>query len=245
MKPAHDRPCIRIAAVGDLHVGPTDPLPVLDDLEDRADLLLLAGDLTRRGLASEARRLASVLGPRNLPIVAVLGNHDHHSDSADQVTDELSSVGGARARRWLHVHRGGWSLGRRRRHEGVRRRHVGAMCDLVRGARDEAVRPDRRARGRPAQNRVVTAAYRPPCRAPALLAGARHAGGRTSGHPSVPGGLPSGGGRRRARRRPHRARSCPPRQGARPNGAGCAGPQRRPAGDPRLLPGVRAPVSVG
>ena len=43
---------IRIAAVGDLHAGPDSAgsiRPRFDGIEERADVLLLAGDLTRRG----------------------------------------------------------------------------------------------------------------------------------------------------------------------------------------------------
>lgn len=71
---------VRVAAVGDLHVrGRTRGLlrPELESLAERADLLLLAGDLTNRGLLSQAHTLADELDGLGLPIVAVLGNHDH------------------------------------------------------------------------------------------------------------------------------------------------------------------------
>lgn len=84
---------LRVAAVGDLHVGTEGPLPDVDGIEHHADLLLLAGDLTRRGTAAEARRLAECLQHVPVPVVAVLGNHDHHSDDADAVSEELRRVG--------------------------------------------------------------------------------------------------------------------------------------------------------
>lgn len=73
---------IRLAAVGDVHVG-TDSAgrlgPRLDGVDDRCDALLLAGDLSRRGLPEEARTLVSELADVDVPIVCVLGNHDVES----------------------------------------------------------------------------------------------------------------------------------------------------------------------
>jgi Icc-related predicted phosphoesterase len=87
---------IRLAAVGDIHFGPDAAgtlRPHLENLDDRADLLLLAGDLTRVGTAEEAQALADELSDVRIPIVAVLGNHDYHCDQADKVTAILEGVG--------------------------------------------------------------------------------------------------------------------------------------------------------
>lgn len=87
---------IRVAAVGDIHFGPDAAgtlRPHLGNLDDRADMLLLAGDLTRVGTAEEARALADELADVTVPIVAVLGNHDYHCDQADKVTAILEDVG--------------------------------------------------------------------------------------------------------------------------------------------------------
>ena len=87
---------VRIAAVGDIHLG-TDSQgwlrPDLEDLPDRADVLLLAGDLTHRGSLEEARVVAGELHDLGLPVVAVLGNHDHHSDQTEQVVGILEDAG--------------------------------------------------------------------------------------------------------------------------------------------------------
>lgn len=87
---------IRIAAVGDLHVG-TDSAgtvrPHLEDLGERCDALLLAGDLSRRGLPEEARTLLSELGDVDVPIVAVLGNHDLESGEQDKFRAVLEDGG--------------------------------------------------------------------------------------------------------------------------------------------------------
>ena len=87
---------IRVAAVGDLHAG-TDSLgkirPMFDDVAERADVLLLAGDLTRRGTPDEARVLAKEVGDVGIPVVAVLGNHDHHSGQQDEVRGTIEAGG--------------------------------------------------------------------------------------------------------------------------------------------------------
>jgi Icc-related predicted phosphoesterase len=87
---------IRLAAVGDVHYG-TDSAGRLrghvQQLQERADLLLLAGDVTRRGTPEEAEVLASELDGLGLPVVAVLGNHDYHSDQQDVVAATLEGVG--------------------------------------------------------------------------------------------------------------------------------------------------------
>ena len=74
---------IRVAAAGDLHVGPDSARAVgeqLRNLADRADVFLIAGDLTKSGRTEEAAALASELQGLGVQTVAVLGNHDHHAD---------------------------------------------------------------------------------------------------------------------------------------------------------------------
>jgi len=86
---------IRIAAAGDLHFG-TDSAgsfrPALVDLPDRADMLLLAGDLTRIGRPEEAGVLAEELADLRVPVIAVLGNHDYHSDRQDEIVAALEKA---------------------------------------------------------------------------------------------------------------------------------------------------------
>jgi Icc-related predicted phosphoesterase len=87
---------IRLAAVGDIHVGeePDDALSRdLAALGRCADVLLLAGDLTRCGTRAEADRLASMLEATAVPVVAVLGNHDHHADEVEEVVAALEGAG--------------------------------------------------------------------------------------------------------------------------------------------------------
>ena len=87
---------IRIAAVGDIHLGEKSRgafRPAFEELPDCADVLLLAGDLTQHGTAAEAKVLADEVADLGVPVIAVLGNHDWHSDAADQVTGHLYDVG--------------------------------------------------------------------------------------------------------------------------------------------------------
>jgi Icc-related predicted phosphoesterase len=87
---------IRVAAVGDVHLGEGMRGCYAADvaaLADRADVLLLAGDLTRHGTAAEAEIVAGEFGPAPVPVVAVLGNHDLHADDAEGVTAALEARG--------------------------------------------------------------------------------------------------------------------------------------------------------
>jgi Icc-related predicted phosphoesterase len=87
---------IRVAAVGDLHVGVDSAgrlAPRLAGLADHADVFLLAGDLTHRGRPEEAKVLADELRGVGVPTVAVLGNHDYHSDEQDALTEVLEEAG--------------------------------------------------------------------------------------------------------------------------------------------------------
>lgn len=88
---------IRLAAVGDVHAG-TEALSQIRSqfasVPDTADALLLAGDLTRLGLPEEARVLAEALAELgDLPVAAVLGNHDHQSDRQDEVRAIVADAG--------------------------------------------------------------------------------------------------------------------------------------------------------
>ena len=87
---------IRIAAVGDVHVD-ADVVgryrPALEQLSDVADVLLVAGDLTRHGTVAEAGSFATEFGGLEVPVVVVLGNHDHQSDQQAEVAGVLADAG--------------------------------------------------------------------------------------------------------------------------------------------------------
>jgi Icc-related predicted phosphoesterase len=87
---------VRIAAVGDVHID-QDVVgryrPALEQLPGCADVLLLAGDLTRHGTAEEAACVAREFGDVGVPIIAVLGNHDYHCNQVPEVTSILRDAG--------------------------------------------------------------------------------------------------------------------------------------------------------
>src|SRR5690348_8270913 len=88
---------VRLAAVGDLHVKKTSQgqlAPLLASVNDRADVLLLCGDLTDYGLPEETQILVKELSSVvRIPIVAVLGNHDYESGQHRDVCKMLADAG--------------------------------------------------------------------------------------------------------------------------------------------------------
>lgn len=87
---------MRIAAVGDIHVGRDSRGHVrsaFEALRGTADVLLLAGDLTQHGDAEEGKLLAEELADVPVPTFAVLGNHDYHRDHQDAIRRSLEEVG--------------------------------------------------------------------------------------------------------------------------------------------------------
>jgi Icc-related predicted phosphoesterase len=87
---------VRVAAVGDLHCGKVSSATlqgVFAEANDKADVLLLCGDLTDYGLPDEARQLLRELAPVRIPILAVLGNHDFESGHAEEVKAILAEGG--------------------------------------------------------------------------------------------------------------------------------------------------------
>ncbi|MGC5010801.1 metallophosphoesterase family protein [Streptosporangium sp. DT93] len=87
---------LRIAAVGDVHLDESlrgQYRERLKGIEERADVLLLAGDLTRHGTLEEGRVVADEFRDLPIPVVAVLGNHDHHSDLPAEIAALLRDAG--------------------------------------------------------------------------------------------------------------------------------------------------------
>ena len=87
---------VRIAAISDVHVGKNSQgalQPLLTEVADNADVLVICGDLTDYGLPEEARILAKELASARIPIVAILGNHDFESEKQGEVTQILTDAG--------------------------------------------------------------------------------------------------------------------------------------------------------
>jgi len=71
---------ISIAAVSDLHFKPTEVEQLrerFNGVRDVADILVLPGDLIDSGTPDDARLLVKELAALDIPIVAVLGNHEY------------------------------------------------------------------------------------------------------------------------------------------------------------------------
>jgi hypothetical protein len=86
---------VKIAALGDLHcrVDTIDLIQkLLGPLNNEFDALLIAGDLTDNGLPEEAEVLAKQLS-FTVPVIAILGNHDHENDHQVEITDIMRQAG--------------------------------------------------------------------------------------------------------------------------------------------------------
>jgi Icc-related predicted phosphoesterase len=83
---------IRVAAAGDPHFDRNSRgrfSRYWPELDGKACVFLLSGDLTQIGLAEEARVLALDLAECPVPVVAVLGNHDYHMNQQEEVKGHL------------------------------------------------------------------------------------------------------------------------------------------------------------
>lgn len=79
---------VRVAAVGDFHCGEEDHgayRPLFARANEEADVLLLAGDLTRWGTPAEMKVAMGELSDVEIPIVAVLGNHDYEAGHTEEI----------------------------------------------------------------------------------------------------------------------------------------------------------------
>lgn len=90
------RQVVRIAAVGDFHCSESSAGAFREQfrrVNDDADVLLLAGDLTNWGTAAEMRIAVGELADVEIPIVTVLGNHDHEAGETEAVCEILRDRG--------------------------------------------------------------------------------------------------------------------------------------------------------
>jgi Icc-related predicted phosphoesterase len=87
---------VRVAAAGDIHCRESrreEAIAAFADISGRADLVLLAGDLTAHGEPEEARVLADAAREVNAPVIAVTGNHDWHAGRQDEIVTILEEAG--------------------------------------------------------------------------------------------------------------------------------------------------------
>jgi Icc-related predicted phosphoesterase len=87
---------LRVAAAGDIHCRDsrrTEIEAAFSELQGKAELVLVAGDLTSHGTPDEARILADAARRAGAPVVAVLGNHDWHAGRQDEIVAVLEDAG--------------------------------------------------------------------------------------------------------------------------------------------------------
>jgi uncharacterized protein len=87
---------IKVAGIGDLHVGERSSESSRDlfaEISETADVLALCGDLTNLGTLREAEIFAEEMQACRVPVIGVLGNHDHESGHPDEVARILCDAG--------------------------------------------------------------------------------------------------------------------------------------------------------
>ncbi|MEW5686112.1 MAG: metallophosphoesterase [Pseudomonadota bacterium] len=87
---------LKVAAIGDLHVGENAHQPYRElfaRIGQEADVLVLCGDLTNFGKTPEAEILAEDLRACTIPVVGVLGNHDYECGQPGEVARILHEAG--------------------------------------------------------------------------------------------------------------------------------------------------------
>jgi Icc-related predicted phosphoesterase len=107
--------CLRIAAAGDMHCSEArrdEIRHAFEQLRGTADVILLCGDLTTHGEPEQAAVLADAARLVDVPVFAVLGNHDWHANRRDELGEALAE-GGIRLldRDWVVCEAGGLELG--------------------------------------------------------------------------------------------------------------------------------------
>ena len=85
-----------MAAAGDVHAEEAnrdDLARAFREIDGTVDLVLLAGDLTTYGEPEQAALLAEVCRPLQMPVYAVLGNHDWHCNRVPEIVALLTGAG--------------------------------------------------------------------------------------------------------------------------------------------------------
>ena len=87
---------IRIAAAGDLHASEATRERVehaFETVAAESDVILLAGDLTTMGDPEQARVVADACRDLDVPVFAVLGNHDFHAGRPAELAAVVEEAG--------------------------------------------------------------------------------------------------------------------------------------------------------
>ncbi|HZS48251.1 MAG TPA: metallophosphoesterase [Blastocatellia bacterium] len=87
---------IRVGAIADVHFSTNSAgrlASYWSEMHNSVDIFVIAGDLTTHGDPEEVKILANELEVVQVPIIAILGNHDYDSDKEAQVRIELERKG--------------------------------------------------------------------------------------------------------------------------------------------------------
>lgn len=87
---------VRIAAIGDLHFDGASRGTLRElfaEANQRADVLVLCGDLTTHGKPEQVRGLTEELAGISIPVVGVLGNHDYEDGAEKELAKILCDAG--------------------------------------------------------------------------------------------------------------------------------------------------------
>ena len=87
---------MRLAAVADIHLKAENhekDVREFSAVNELADVLVIAGDLTNHGIPDEMKVVLGVLEHIRIPVIAVLGNHDHESGHQDELAGMLRVAG--------------------------------------------------------------------------------------------------------------------------------------------------------
>jgi uncharacterized protein len=106
---------VRIAAAGDLHASEVTRERVeraFATVAEEADVILLAGDLTTTGEPEQAQVVADACRHLDVPVFAVLGNHDFHAARTEELCAVVADAGVHMLdRSWRTCEIGGLELG--------------------------------------------------------------------------------------------------------------------------------------
>jgi uncharacterized protein len=169
LQPANEAGTVRIAAIGDIHVHETSSAPYRDlftEISDSCDVLVLAGDLTDFGKTSEAEILAEDLRHCKVPVVAVLGNHDHECGQPEEVRRILRQSGVCFLGENAHIHKGVGFAGVKGFGGGFGRYMLGAFGEeatkaFVKESQDECMRLEIALRSLRTDRKLVVLHYAP------------------------------------------------------------------------------------
>jgi Icc-related predicted phosphoesterase len=168
-EPAQKAQTVRVAALGDLHMKEDAGgyyKELFLELNETADILCLAGDLTDFGKTKEAENLAEDLRHLKIPAVGVLGNHDYECGQPEEVIRILRQGGLCMLGENAHVHKGVGFAGVKGFGGGFGRRMLGAFGEpstkaFVQATIDECHKLEIALRSLHTEKKIVVLHYSP------------------------------------------------------------------------------------